>query len=125
MAKKKNEEKSEEQKQALLTKVARQFLNEAADGGFSADDIIELAVRLSYVMVRFSYIATMPNDMSEDAKKEASENATMLYMAYYGRSNENELRKKGLSYAVAKKEINKVLNNKKKKVTKDKEESKS
>ena len=123
--KKKNEEKSEEQKQEFLTKVARQFLNEASDGGFSADDIIELAVRLSYVMVRFSYIATMPNDMGVDAKREASENATMLYMAYYGRSNEKELRKKGLSYAVAKKEINKVLAGKKKKVVKDKEESKS
>ena len=127
MAKKKQtkEEKSEEQKQAFLEKMAKQFLNDASDGGFSADDIIELAVRLSYVMVRFSYIATMPKDMSEDAKKEASENATMLYMAYYGRSNEKELRKKGLSYGQAKKEINKVINNKKKKVVKDKEESKS
>ena len=120
MEKKKNEEKSEEQKHEFLTKVARQFLNEATEDGFSADDIIELAVRLSYVLVRFSYITTMPNDMGVDAKREASENATMLYMAYYGRSNEKELRKKGLSYAVAKKEINKVLNNEKKKVAKDK-----
>ena len=122
MAKKKQkeEEKSEEQKHEFLVKVARQFLNEASDGGFSADDIIELAVRLSYVMVRFSYIATMPKDMSEDRKKEASENATMLYMAYYGRSNEKELRKKGLSYGAAKKEINKVIAKHKKKVVNDK-----
>ena len=127
MAKKKQkeEEKSEEQKREFLAKVARKFLNDAAEDGFSADDIIELAVRLSYVLVRFSYIATMPNDMGVDAKREASENATMLYMAYYGRSNEKELRKKGLSYAVAKKEINKVLAGKKKKVAKDKEESNS
>lgn len=41
MAKKKNEEKSEEQKRALLAKMAKTFLNEAdADGGCSADDMI-------------------------------------------------------------------------------------
>ena len=125
MAKKKNEEKSEEQKQAFLEKMAKQFLNDASDYDFSVSDMTELAIRLAYVMVRFSYIATMPKDMSEDAKKEASENATMLYMAYYGRSNEKELRKKGTSYGEVKKEINKVINNKKKKVVKDKEESKS
>ena len=127
MAKKKQtkEEKSEEQKREFLENMAKTFLNDASDGGFSADDIIELAVRLSYVMVRFSYIATMPKDMSEDAKKEASENATMLYMAYYGRSNEKELRKKGLSYGAAKKEINKVIAKHKKRVVKDKEKSKS
>ena len=125
MAKKKNEEKSEEQKQAFLEKMAKQFLNDASDYDFSASDMTELAIRLAYVMVRFSYIVDMPKDMSEEKKKEASENATMLYMAYYGRSNEKELRKKGLSYGAAKKEINKVIANKKKKVAKDKEESKS
>ena len=125
MAKKKNEEKSEEQKREFLAKVARKFLNDAAEDGFSVEDITELAVRLSYVMVRFSYLASMPKDMSEEKKNKASEIATMFYMAYYGRSNEKELRKKGLSYAVAKKEINKVLAGKKKKVVKDKEESKS
>ena len=125
MAKKKNEEKSEEQKQAFLEKMAKQFLNDASDYDFSASDMTELAIRLAYVMVRFSYLVDMPKDMSEEKKKEASENATMLYMAYYGRSNEKELRKKGLSYGAAKKEINKVIANKKKKVAKDKEESKS
>ena len=101
-------EKSEEQKQAFLEKVARQFLNEASDGGFSADDIIELAVRLAYVMVRFSYIVDMPKDMSEEKKKEASENATLFYFSYYGRMNEKALHKKGLSYGAAKKEIEKL-----------------
>ena len=125
MAKKKNEEKSEEQKQAFLEKMAKQFLNDASDYDFSVSDMTELAIRLAYVMVRFSYIATMPKDMSEDAKKEASENATMLYMAYYGRSNEKKLRKKGLSYGAAKKEINKVIAKHKKRVVKDKEKSKS
>ena len=118
-------EKSEEQKQAFLEKMAKQFLNDASDYDFSASDMTELAIRLAYVMVRFSYLVDMPKDMSEEKKKEASENATMLYMAYYGRSNEKELRKKGLSYGAAKKEINKVIANKKKKVAKDKEESKS
>ena len=125
MAKKKNEEKSEEQKQAFLEKMAKQFLNDASDYDFSASDMTELAIRLAYVMVRFSYIVDMPKDMSEEKKKEASENATMLYMAYYGRSNEKELRKKGLSYGAAKKEINKVIAKHKKRVVKDKEKSKS
>ena len=123
MAKKKqkNEEKSEEQKQAFLAKMGKTFLNEATeDGECSTDDMMELAIRLAYVMVRFSYLASMPKDMSEEGKKEASENATMLYMAYYGRSNEKELRKKGLSYGAAKKEINKVIAKDKKKVVKDK-----
>ena len=120
MAKKKNEEKSEEQKHEFLVKMARQFLNEASDGGFSADDIIELAVRLSYVMVRFSYIATMPKDMSEEKQNKASENATLFYFACYGRGSEKALRKKGLSYGEAKKEINKVIANDKKNVVKDK-----
>ena len=120
MAKKKNEEKSEEQKQEFLTKMAKQFLNEAADDGCSAGDMIELAIRLSYVLVRFSYIAAMPKDMSEECRKEASENATMFYMAYYGRANEKALRKKGLSYSEGKKAINKGLANLKKKVEKDK-----
>ena len=123
MAKKKqkNEEKSEEQKQAFLAKMGKTFLNEATeDGECSTDDMMELAIRLAYVMVRFSYLASMPKDMSEERKKEASENATMLYMAYYGRSNEKELRKKGLSYGAAKKEINKVIAKDKKKVVKDK-----
>ena len=125
MAKKKNEEKSEEQKQAFLEKMAKQFLNDASDYDFSASDMTELAIRLAYVMVRFSYLVDMPKDMSEEKKKEASENATLFYFSYYGRMNEKELRKKGLSYGAAKKEINKVINNKKKKVAKDKEESKS
>ena len=119
--KQKNEEKSEEQKQAFLAKMGKTFLNEATeDGECSTDDMMELAIRLAYVMVRFSYLASMPKDMSEERKKEASENATMLYMAYYGRSNEKELRKKGLSYGAAKKEINKVIAKDKKKVVKDK-----
>ena len=123
MAKKKNEEKSEEQKRALLAKMAQTFLNEAdADGGYSTDDMIELAVRLAYVMVRFSYLASMPKNMSEEKKNKASEIATIVYMAYYGRSNEKELRKKGLSYGAAKKEINKAIAKDKKKVVKDKEE---
>lgn len=123
MAKKKNEEKSEEQKRALLAKMAQTFLNEAdADGGCSADDMIELAVRLAYVMVRFSYLASMPKDMSEEKKNKASEIATMVYMAYYGRGCEKALRKKGLSYGAAKKEINKAIAKDKKKVVKDKEE---
>ena len=125
MAKKKNEEKSEEQKQAFLEKMAKQFLNDASDYDFSASDMTELAIRLAYVMVRFSYIVDMPKDMSEEKKKEASENATLFYFSYYGRMNEKALNKKGLSYGAAKKEINKVINNKKKKVAKDKEESKS
>ena len=120
MAKKKNEEKSEEQKQAFLEKMAKQFLNDASDYDFSASDMTELAIRLAYVMVRFSYIVDMPKDMSEEKKKEASENATLFYFSYYGRMNEKELRKKGLSYGAAKNEINKVINNKKKKVAKDK-----
>ena len=70
MAKKKQkeEEKLEEKKRAFLAKVAKQFLNDAAEDGFSVEDITELAVRLSYVMVRFSYLASMPKDMSEEKK---------------------------------------------------------
>ena len=125
MAKKKQkeEEKLEDKKRAFLAKVAKQFLNEAADGGFSVEDITELAVRLSYVMVRFSYLASMPKDMSEDRKNKASEIATMFYMAYYGRGSEKALREMGLSYGQAKKEINKAIaKDKKKVVKKDKEE---
>ena len=123
MAKKKQkeEEKLEEKKRAFLAKVARQFLNDAAEDGFSVEDITELAVRLSYVMVRFSYLASMPKDMSEEKKNKASEIATMFYMAYYGRGSEKALREMGLSYGQAKKEINKAIANKKK-VAKDKEE---
>ena len=124
MAKKKQkeEEKNEEQKRAFLAKVAKQFLNDAAEDGFSVEDITELAVRLSYVMVRFSYLASMPKDMSEDKKNKASEIATMFYMAYYGRGSEKALREMGLSYGQAKKEINKAIAKDKKKVVKDKEE---
>ena len=128
MAKKKQkeEEKSEEKKRAFLAKVARKFLNDAADSGFSVEDITELAVRLSYVMVRFSYLASMPKDMSEEKKNKASEIATMFYMAYYGRGSEKALREMGLSYGQAKKEINKAIaKDKKKVVKKDKEESES
>ena len=120
MAKKKNEEKSEEQKQSFLAKMGKTFLNEATeDGECSTDDMMELAIRLAYVMVRFSYLASMPKNMSEEEKIKASENATLFYMAYYGRECEKRLRKKGLSYGAAKKEINKVIANKKK-VVKDK-----
>ena len=126
MAKKKQkeEEKLEEKKRAFLAKVARQFLNDAAEDGFSVEDITELAVRLSYVMVRFSYLASMPKDMSEEKKNKASEIATMFYMAYYGRGSEKALREMGLSYGQAKKEINKAIakDKKKKVVKKDKEE---
>ena len=124
MAKKKQkeEEKSEEQKREFLAKVARKFLNDAAEDGFSVEDITELAVRLSYVMVRFSYLASMPKDMSEEKKNKASEIATMFYMAYYGRGSEKALREMGLSYGQAKKEINKAIAKDKKKVVKDKEE---
>ena len=110
MAKKKQkeEEKSEEQKQAFLAKMAKQFLNEADGYDFSAADMAELAIRLAYVMVRFSYIVDMPKDMSEERKKDASENATLFYMAYYGRSNEKALREKGTSYGEVKKEIEKL-----------------
>ena len=121
MEKKKNEEKSEEQKQAFLEKMAKQFLNDASDYDFSASDMTELAIRLAYVMVRFSYLVDMPKDMSEERKKDASENATLFYMAYYGKMNEKALRKKGLSYGAAKKEINKAIAKDKKKVVKDKE----
>ena len=122
MAKKKqkNEEKSEEQKQEFLAKMGKQFLNEAADYDFSASDMSELATRLAYVIVRLSYIVDMPKDMSEERKKEASENATLFYFAFYGRGSEKALRKKGLSYVEAKKEINKVIANDKKNVVKDK-----
>ena len=124
MAKKKQkeEEKLEEKKRAFLAKVAKQFLNDAAEDGFSVEDITELAVRLSYVMVRFSYLASMPKDMSEERKNKASEIATMFYMAYYGRGSEKALREMGLSYGQAKKEINKAIAKDKKKVVKDKEE---
>ena len=120
MAKKKqkNEEKSEEKKQEFLAKMGKQFLNEAADGGFSVEDITELAVRLSYVMVRFSYLASMPKDMSEEKKNKASENATLFYIAVYGSSSGKALRKKRLSYGEAKNEINKVIAKDKKKVVK-------
>ena len=120
MAKKKNEEKSEEQKRAFLEKMGKQFLNEAEGYGFSASDLAELATRLAYVMVRFSYLASMPKNMSEDKKNKASEIATMVYMAYYGRGCEKALRKNGLSYGAAKKEINKAIAKHKKKVVKDK-----
>ena len=122
MAKKKQkeEEKLEDKKRAFLAKVARKFLNDAAEDGFSVEDITELAVRLSYVMVRFSYLASMPKDMSEEKKNKASEIATMFYMAYYGRGSEKALREMGLSYGQAKKEINKVIAKDKKKVVKDK-----
>ena len=123
MAKKKQkeEEKLEDKKRAFLAKVARKFLNDAAEDGFSVEDITELAVRLSYVMVRFSYLASMPKDMSDEKKNKASEIATMFYMAYYGRGSEKALREMGLSYGQAKKEINKVIAKDKKKVVKDKE----
>ena len=122
MAKKKqkNEEKSEEQKQEFLAKMGKQFLNEAADYDFSASDMSELATRFAYVMVRLSYLLDMPEDMSEERKKEASENATLFYFAFYGRGSEKALRKKGLSYGEAKNEINKVIAKDKKKVVKDK-----
>ena len=120
MAKKKNEEKSEEQKNAFLEKMAKQFLNEAEDYDFSASDMTELAVRLAQVRVRFAYLVDMPKDMSEEKKKEASENATLFYFSYYGKMNEKALRKKGLSYGEAKKEINKAIAKDKKKVVKDK-----
>lgn len=120
MAKKKNEEKSEEQKQAFLEKMAKTFLNDASDYDFSASDMTELAIRLAYVMVRFSYLVDMPKDMSEEKKNKASEIATMVYMAYYGRGCEKALRKNGLSYGEAKKEINKAIAKDKKKVVKDK-----
>ena len=121
MAKKKNEEKSEEQKQAFLEKMGKTFLNEATeDGGCSTDDMMELAIRLAYVMVRFSYLASMPKNMSEEKKNKASEIATMVYMAYYGRGSEKALREMGLSYGQAKKEINKAIAKDKKKVVKDK-----
>ena len=116
MAKKKNEEKSEEQKQALLAHMAQTFLDVAAeDGECTADDMMELAIRLAYVMVRFSYLASMPKNMSESKKNMASEIATMFYMAYYGRGCEKALRKNGLSYGEAKKGINKVIAKHKKK----------
>lgn len=118
--KKKNEEKSEEQKKEFLAKMGKQFLNDAADYDFSASDMSELATRLAYVMVRFSYLVDMPKEMSEEKKKEASENATLFYFAFYGRGSEKALRKKGLSYGEAKKEINKVIANDKKNVVKDK-----
>ena len=77
-------------------------------------------------MVRFSYLASMPKDMSEERKNKASEIATMFYMAYYGRGSEKALREMGLSYGAAKKEINKAIaNDKKKVVKKDKNESES
>ena len=121
MAKKKNEEKSEEQKRALLAHMAQTFLDEASEGGeCSADDMMELAIRLAYVMVRFSYLASMPKNMSEERKNKASEIATMFYMAYYGRGSEKALREMGLSYGQAKKEINKAIAKDKKKVVKDK-----
>ena len=118
--KQKNEEKSEEQKKEFLAKMGKQFLNDAADYDFSASDMSELATRLAYVMVRFSYLVDMPKDMSEERKNEASENATLFYFAFYGRGSEKALRKKGLSYGEAKKEINKVIAKDKKKVVKDK-----
>ena len=123
MAKKKqkNEEKSEEQKRALLAQMAQTFLDEASEGGeCSADDMMELAIRLAYVMVRFSYLASMPKNMSDYKKNKASEIATMFYMAYYGRGCEKALRKNGLTYGEAKKEISKVIANDKKNVVKDK-----
>ena len=122
MAKKKqkNEEKSEEQKKEFLAKMGKQFLNDAADYDFSASDMSELATRLAYVIVRFSYLVDMPKDMSEERKNEASENATLFYFAFYGRGSEKALRKKGLSYGEAKKGINKVIANDKKNVVKDK-----
>ena len=123
MKKNKNEEKSEEQKQAFLEKMSQTFLDVAAeDGECSADDMIELAVRLAYVMVRFSYLASMPKNMSEAKKNMASEIATLFYMAYYGRGCEKALRKRGLTYGEAKKEINKAIATDKKKVVIDKEE---
>lgn len=103
-----------------MVKMAKQFLDKAADDDFSASDMSELATRLAYVMVRFSYLVDMPEDMSEEKKKEASENATLFYFAYYGRMNEKALRKRGLSYGAAKKEISNVIYKDKKKVVKDK-----
>ena len=104
-----------------MAKMAQTFLDVAAeDGECSADDMMELAIRLAYVMVRFSYLASMPKNMSDEKKNKASEIATMVYMAYYGRGCEKALRKNGLSYGEAKKEINKAIAKDKKKVAKDK-----
>lgn len=123
MAKKKQkeEEKSEEQNQAFLAQMANVFLNEAEYNGYSVDDLSGLAISLACTMVQVSYIAAMPKDMSEDAKRETSEKATMYHMAYYGRCCEKSLRKKGLTYGGVKKSIMEVIANKKK-VAKDKEE---
>ena len=118
--KKKNEEKSEEQKQAFLSNIASVFLNEAEYNGFLVEDIAELAIGLARVMVNVLYLADMPKEMSDEEKIKASENATLFYMAYYGRECEKILRKKGLSYGAAKKEISKVITKHKKKVVKDK-----
>ena len=120
MAKKKNEEKSEEQKQSFLSNIASVFLKEAEYNGFLVEDIAELAIGFARVMVNVSYLADMPNEMSDEEKIKAAENATLFYMAYYGRECEKRLRKKGMSYGEAKKGINKVIAKHKKKVVKDK-----
>lgn len=95
-------EKNEEKKLAFLDRMSQKFLNEAAKDSYNSSDIIEISFRLAHVMIKFAYMATMQDSMSEDAKEDAATNATLFTFAHHGKYHEKELLNRGLSYEEAK-----------------------
>ena len=95
-------EKNEEKKLAFLDRMSQRFLNEAYKDSYNSSDIIEMSFRLAHIMIKFAYMATMPDSMSEDAKEDAATNATLFTFAHHGKYHEKELRNRGLSYGEAK-----------------------
>ena len=91
-------EKNEEKKMAFLDRMSQKFLNEAVKDSYNSSDIIEMSFRLAHVMVKFAYMTTMPDSISEDEKEDAAINATLFSFAHLGKSHEKELKNRGLSY---------------------------
>ena len=103
-------ENSEEQKQAFLTKMAKQFLNEAVEDGYDLSEIEDLSFRLMYIMVRFAYMKAIPkDDMSDEEWNEVHEISALFSIAHYGKGCEKDIRSKGLSYGEVKKAISLVF----------------
>lgn len=93
--------KNEEKKLAFLDRMSQKFLNEAAKDSYNSSDIIEMSFRLAHVMIKFAYMATMPDSMSDDEKEDAAINETLFSFAHLGKSHEKELQNRGLSYEEA------------------------
>ena len=91
-------ENKEEKKLAFLDRMSQKFLNEAAKDNYNSSDFIEMSFRLAHVMIKFAYMTTMQDSMSEDEKEDAAINATLFSFAHLGKSHEKELRNRGLSY---------------------------